>query len=153
MFLQGQTLEPLQRVSVDSSKTAIAAETAIINIRCDATFYSRDNWYTLIFDFFSMSVDGTKNAVIKIYQNSTIGGAPAWTTPSSTTVPVSYDTAGTFTAATGTNILTYTLGKADQVEQICEDLHIYLMPGQTLTITCQSTANTDVFVAASCHIY
>jgi hypothetical protein len=148
--LQGAELRAQERIGIDATKSTVSAEAVIVNIRCDTTFYSTTNQYPIDLDFMSASTDGTKSVQFRIYKNCTLT-APSWTTPYQYIVPVSYDTAGT--KSSGTYLGGFSAAKVSNVQITLTAFHIHLNPGDTLTITAQSTANTDVDVSCSVKIH
>ena len=147
--VQGTVVPPAERIAVTGSKTVLV-ETAVLNIRCDTTFYASQNNYSLELDFISVACEGTKPVTFKIYSDSVLGGVPVWTVANAYITPLSYDTAGTL--STGTSIYSFSLGKSDNAQIVLDNLHTYLTPGKIITITATSTANSDVIVSASLHI-
>lgn len=148
--LEGIPMHPNERVSVNHGRT-IAAETAVLSVRCDSTFYAQPNHYCLDVDFISSSTDGTRSVIFRIYRNANITGS-VWTSVAPTILPLSLDTTGTLVSP-GISILSYTLAKVDNTQLVLTDLHTHMTIGDTITVTAQSTANNDVDVSLSLRIH
>ena len=149
--LQGEPIKPNERISLSGTKNTVSAEYPVLSIRCDTTFYSIQNYLPIDIDFMSVSCDGTKNTTIKLYRNCTLSGS-VWSSPLPNSIPVSRDSTGTISLY-GTELLAFTLDKAGKQMIDLDSIHMHLNPGDILTITAQSGANTDIIVAASCHIH
>jgi hypothetical protein len=148
---QGERALPFERLAVENSKSiAVANETVVLNIRCSPTFFSKENYWPITTDFLSVSGDGTKNIIVRIYRNPTLSGT-VWTDIDQYTAPVQFDTLGTRTLGTGKYLLGLTLAKSDKQVLYLDDFHIKLNPNDTLCVTFTSTAAYDAFVNMSFH--
>ena len=149
--IQGSLSSEATRASLEGGKNTISTEAAVFSIRCDSTFYSLVNNLPICIDFVSSSANGTKNAIIRMYRNSDLTG-PVWTTPYPTLVPVSKDTTATFGASKGTCIFSFVLDKAGKEVVDLHGLHLYIHPGDTITFSGESVANTDIYCTCSVHL-
>jgi len=149
LFLEGREMLPIDRFSVNSSKTGISGEANILTLRCDAVWIGKKCYNSIDVDLISASVSGTKPAILRIYRNCIIN-TPTWFGSYQTYINSSYDTTGTF-GGLGSGFLLYTfdLSKEGSLIENLSDLHTHLNPDDTLTLTCQSTANTDVNISFS----
>lgn len=150
LFSEGIPCPSNVRICAESSKT-ISAETAVISILCDSTFYSLPNHYPIDLDFISTSTDGSKSVTFRVYKSATLAGS-VWVTPQPNLVPMSYDITGTLSAV-GVYIFGFTLAKVDNSQILLNDLHTHLNSGDVITITAESAANNDVSVVVSSHIH
>lgn len=151
LFCQGQEINPIERIAMENTKLGVTAETVLLSVRCDTTFYGILNWWPTDIDFISTASDGTKSVKIRIYRNCTLAGS-VWVTPYQYICPVSYDVTGTISVA-GTLLLSYWMAKVDKQQINLEDLHIHMKPGDIITITGYSTANNDIDCSVSAHVH
>ena len=150
-FIEGREEILGPKNSKDNSKTGIGdTETNILTIRNKSTFASKINRVAIELDFIGGAVDGTKNAVLKVIKNTTLGGTPSYTDISTNTSVVEFDTGGT-TISGGQVLLTFVVQKVDSKEIDVSDLNIDLLPNDTFTISAVSTtaATTDVTASFS----
>jgi len=136
------------RQAKDNTKTAVSTETNILTIRNKATYQSVPNRVVVQPDFVTAAVDGTKNATIRIYANATLGGSPSYTDISTNTSVVDFDVAGT-TVSGGVLLASFALDKVGSFNQAFREFEFFLNPGDTMTFSAESTANTDATVAIS----
>ncbi len=145
--IQGNLIRPDVRTAFTSAKTGITTEAVVLNIRCDSTFYARDNEYPIDLDYLSAGTDGTKVVRYTMYLNPTLTGA-SWVTNSQYTLPVSFDTVGTISVP-GQKIFAWTMAKADHIQLYLKETHIHMNPGDIISITAFSTSSNDVELSAS----
>jgi hypothetical protein len=146
------TFADVNRVCSVSSKSAVSAETLLISLRNDDTWYSAPNFSVFEIDLFSFSSDGTKPVIFNVYQNCTIGGVPVYSKPYPDLIGVSTDTAGTFTAiGSGSLIFSFTLAKDDSKIINVATQHLKIYTNDVISITAQSAANSNVSCTASYH--
>jgi hypothetical protein len=136
------------RNCVDNTKTGVSTETNILTIRNKATYQTVPNRVIVQPDFITMAVDGTKNATIRVYVNASLGGTPSYTDVRTNNSVVDYDTAGT-TVSGGVLVATFALDKTGSLSQPFKEFNFMLMPGQTMTFSAASTANTDATVSVA----
>jgi hypothetical protein len=146
-FLSGPfSLKSALERSIFNTKSAITTETNVLTIRNNSTFNSETNLTEVFPKSISIAVDGTKNTIIRVYHNATIGGTPSYTAIENNVSCVSYDTAGT--TVTGGHIETIQLlAKTDSILIDLSLGHTDLQPGDTLTVACQSTGSTECTAA------
>lgn len=151
--LQGQPMKAAERIALVASKNAVSAEAVIANIRCDTSFYAATNNYPCDIDYITTSADGTKNVIVRLYKNSTLGGVVSWSTPYATLLPINIDTGGTLSTP-GTLLLAYVMDKTGKtILDNLEHIHLHLNPGDIITVTAQSASNTDIILTASCRFH
>lgn len=131
--------------AVDNAKTGITTETNIITIRNNALFSSKTNRVPIHIVNLSLSTDGTKIVKFRLIKNATLGGSPSYTALNANTSVISSDVAGT-TVSGGTLVTSLQMGKADSRFFDLSNLQIKVYPGETLTVSAQSTSSTDVGV-------
>lgn len=142
-FIEGIGPELGSPYSHVAQKSTITTETAIFSIRSLSNFAAVLNKVISHLIFINASSDGTKNVDIRIYKNATLGGVPAWVEVDSGLSVIEYDESGT-TVSGGKLVFSTTLAKVDQLEINVSELHIYINPGETLTLTAQSVNASDV---------
>lgn len=149
LYIEGKdTSAGETRNAIDNTKTSVSTETNILTIRNKSTYQSVSNSIVVQPDFVTLAVDGTKNSVFRVYANATLGGSPSYTDVRTNNSVVDYDTAGT-TISNGVLLASFALDKAGSLSQAFREFEFYLNPGQTMTFSCESTANTDATVAIS----
>ena len=132
-----------------NSKTTLVSglDTAIFSIRNVSTFQGRTNRVQVKLSFISYSADGTKDVIMRIARNATIGGTPVWNDINANASVVQYDTSGT-TAAGGRNLLYWGESKIGSNQMFPPDnVPLYMEPGETLTIAANSSASADMICA------
>jgi hypothetical protein len=153
LFIAGDIIDQPDRFGYDNSKIGVMAEENILTLQSYIPWYPFSaNHSALDFDILSFATDGTKSAIIRVYRNCII------TTPTYTPIYPDFiavnvdDGTGTF-GGLGTGILLYSvvLSKVDSLVLNLSDIHTHLDPGSHLTITCESTSNTDVSVSCGFH--
>lgn len=120
-----------------------STEAVMINFRNVSTFQSISNKVKAEGVKLSMSADGTKPARIKIYKNLTIT-SPTWTPVDSTNSIMETDTVGTVTPSDANLLFEYDLAKDDSLLDDISNLDFFIFPGETVTITGQSGASSDL---------
>jgi hypothetical protein len=151
LFLEGEEMIPFDRFSVDNIKT-ISTEQNLISLRCDTTWYGGEAYNNINVDLISGAADGTKNVIIRVYRNCILN-APVWVPIYQNYINTSCDKAGTFGGlGTGFHLYTFELGKVDSlIQNLSDHLHTYLNVGDILTITGESSANSDVSMSICFH--
>ncbi|ABO49934.1 hypothetical protein Dred_1404 [Desulforamulus reducens MI-1] len=134
--------------SIDTYKTGITTEVAILTIRNKDTFLTKTNRVNIKLAYLSAGSDGNKTVTIRLIKNTTLGGTPSYTDINTDTSVVEYDTAGT-TLTGGIRILNFKLSKVDATQLILQPLNIKLTPGDTLTISAASASATEIDVGIS----
>ena len=120
-------------------------ETLLFNVRTALTFNSITN------RIISRAIQGSTasesaSALIRVYENATIGGAPSWSAPTASS-PLEIDAAGTF--AGGELIAAFMVGVNETNTVALNVLKIHLEPdgtaSKTFTVTAESLGGaTDV---------
>jgi hypothetical protein len=126
-------------------KTSSAnVETHLLSIRSMATFYGKSNKLPILISGLSLSTDGTKSVIIRIYINKTLTGT-AYSQPYVYT-PVERTTTATLGAG-GILTASIQMAKIDNLTKELENLNLYIQSGDVITITSFSTANNDISCA------
>ena len=137
---------PSDRPWVRNIAKSISAnvDTPILSIRNETTFQSQNNHIRVRLATVSISTDGTKSVTIFIRRGSTLTNASFSANDVNESV-VSLDTAATALSG-GTLIGGTVLGKVDtlRVNLFSGDVILDIHPGQTLTISAQSTGASDL---------
>lgn len=132
--------------SVSATVTGITTEKPVLTIRNKSIFQSKTNRIVVDLHNTSVSTDGTKNVVIKIYKDATLVAA-SFTDVGTNTSPVQYDTAATSLTG-GTLVHARAIAKIDNISiEHSHDLIHPLQPGEQHTITIASAASVDVVVS------
>lgn len=146
----GLTNGGLEVVNGISNSTSISAnvEKQILTIKNTTDFFGKNNRQRIRVDQLSVSSDGTKSTRIKLYIDTALSTSITYSSPSSNTTPMQTGI-GSTSVSGGYGIGDYFLGKVNAREIDLHDTYIY--PGQTLTVTALSIANSDVDVGVHCH--
>jgi hypothetical protein len=120
-----------------SFKSIGTTQNNVITIRNNTTINSVTNRSMLRIRSLSVSTDGTATAIFLCTKNTTLGGSPSYTNVDATNSLAAYDTAGT-TITGGTQVFNVTVG--NDGSEFCDltDFDIYLLPGETLTVSAAS---------------
>jgi len=131
------------------SATNVTTEVVLINFRNKSTYASKTNQVRAVAEYMAAASDGTKTGIIKIYKNLAIGGTPSWGDVDTTNSIMETDTAGTVTPSDANLLMAIPLGRqSSQAIQDLGQLNFFLYPGETATITGQSSANMDFIFTA-----
>ena len=125
------------------SKTGVTTEAVIVSFQNLTTFQGRANKVKVVGKLFGMSADSTKNSIIKIYKNLAIGGTPSWSNVDATNSVMQIDTAGTVTPSASALEFSFPMAKNEAKEIDVSTFEIFLLPGETSTITGQGAQSTD----------
>lgn len=136
------------RNAITNTKTGVSTEVNILTLSNKSTYQGVTNTVVVQPDFLTIAVDGTKNAIIKVYLNATLGGSPSYTDIRTNNSVVAYDVAGT-TVSNGILLAAFALAKAGSLSQAFREFNFYLSPGQTMTFSAQSAISTEATVAIS----
>lgn len=134
--------------SGELTKTLTAgAETYIASFQNNATFQGKTNKVRAEAVYLGIATDGTKNALIRIYRNSTLAGT-SYTSVDANSSVMSYDTAGSV-SVNGKLEMSVPMAKVDTISIDLGAGHIHLeaFPGDVYAITGLSSAATDVLVS------
>jgi hypothetical protein len=134
-----------------ATKNTVSAEAVIINFQNQSTFQSKTNKVVVRANLLGGSTEGTKPGLLKIYKNLTIS-SPSWSDVDATNSVMQTDTAGTVTPSDTKLLFAFPLAKSDSFEiDVEQGKEFVLLPGETATITGQSTANCDFTFTARWH--
>ena len=141
-FIQGKK-EILGTInSISNSKSTVTTEVNVLTIRNKSTYQSQDNANLIFPKFLSVANDGTKIVKYRLLLNDPLTST-SYTDISTNTSVVEYDTSGTL-VSTGKVLAIFTCAKDDSKTIDLSELGIELNPGDSLTITAQSSASTDI---------
>ena len=126
-----------------ASKTGVTTEAVIVSFKNQTTFQSKPNKVIVQARLLGMSADATKNSIIKIYKNLAIGGSPSWSNVDATNSVMQIDTAGTVTPSASALEFSFPMAKNESKEIDVSTFEIFLLPGETSTITGQGAQSTD----------
>jgi hypothetical protein len=145
----------------DNSKNAITAETNLFSIRNATTFNGVTNRSLIRLNSISIAASNAANTVATVILRigATVGGVPAFTPTSGSTVNngvtitsgnsvASVDVAGTTTSA-GTYI--FNINAAGNTSSFLDltALEIFIAPGETLTVSGKSTSSATIGAAVN----
>jgi hypothetical protein len=129
-----------------NAKTGISTETNVLTLKNMATFQSKTNRIVAELVYLSASADGSKNTIVYVKKNATLGGVPSYTNLDATNSVIQKDTAGT-TVTGGTLLFAMELGKIDARIIDLNEFRLRFLPGETLTISASSVSASDVSVS------
>lgn len=132
--------------TLTGSKTGITTQTNVLTIRNKASYAGVDNRVRAQVRRLSIGCDGTKINTVRLVKNTTLGGTPSFADYSTNRSPVEYDTAGT-TITGGTVVFAAQLSSSGQAVYDLDDWGIVLAPGESLSVTVQSSISVDVSIA------
>lgn len=119
-------------------------ETPILSLRASTVYLNRQSTAQIQIDRISVSCDGTKNVLFKVYKNSTLT-ASRWQNVNATTSAASYDQNATgFSIGTGTLVYAFAVAKTGNATESLTDISLFLQAGDYLTITATSANANDV---------
>lgn len=119
-------------------------ETPILSLRANTVFVNRISTAQLQIDRISVSCDGTKNVLFKVYKNATLT-APRWQNVSAVSSASSYDQNATaFSIGSGTLVYAFAVAKTGNSTESLTDIALFLQAGDYLTITATSVNANDV---------
>ncbi len=148
-FVEGRdTLKGLPH-ALSVEKTGIStAETPVMTIHSHDIYQSTINRVKIKMTVGSISVDGTKNSIIRIRKNAVITGPVAFTPLNSSISTIHRDTSATGVSG---GIVVFALGtaKVDEIVVDLEKLGIEVVAPDFLTVTVQATAAASVDVIAT----
>ena len=142
-FVEGKTVITGPKNSISNTKSGITTELNVLTIRNKSTFASKTNRVIVKLNVAGIATDGTKNAVIRLVKNATLGGTPSYTDISTNTSIVDYDVAGT-TVTGGKDLFTFVFAKVDSKDVPLKEYDIEMNPGDTLTVSATSSSSTEV---------
>jgi len=128
--------------TLTASDTSVGSETAILTLSNQATWQSKTNRIRAQVRALSVAVEGAQPATVRLTKDTTLGGTPSYSDYSANTSPIQYDTAGT-TLTGGDVVFSTALAKVDSQIVDLDKWGIFIAPGETLTLSVESGANTD----------
>lgn len=142
--IRDKSLHPLTLLTPFEAAKSVTTEEPILSIQAATTFHSITSRVVSQLSFISLATDGNKNVTIRIYRNGTLTGASFvdFDTDDST---LSFDVDAT-AIANGEMLPSVAMAKADSRVIPFDDLGIEIMPGESLTITAQSSVANEVTV-------
>jgi len=120
----------------------VTAEEPILTIRNKTTYASLTNFIALELDYISLSSNGNREVKFRVYRNGTLTGA-SFADVDATNSVVELDTAATAFTPAGDPEIVFKLGPAEAINEIIRDLELRLQPGDSFTITGESTQAND----------
>lgn len=124
--------------------TGAGTETPILSLRANNVYLNRQSTAQLQIDRISVSCDGTKDVLFKVYKNSTLT-APRWQNVNATTSAASYDQNATaFSVGAGKLVYAFAVNKNGNSTETLTDIDLFLQAGDYLTITATSASANDV---------
>lgn len=122
---------------VSSFKSIGTTQNNVVTIRNNNTINGITNRSMLRIRSISVSTAASVPVIFLLTKNTTLGGTPAYTNIDSTNSLAAYDTAGT-TITGGNQVFNCAIGaNGDQFADLTE-FDIYLLPGETLTVSAAS---------------
>ncbi len=132
-----------------AANTAIGVEDSLLSIRNNYTFSSLQNQVMIYPDQISFYNSATAFCIVRVYLNRIPTGATYATVVNANSVVGQDNTIASGTTSAGKLILTFYAGATSSVVANLSDQKISLAPGETLTITVQSTSSDITAGAAS----
>lgn len=145
-FRQGTTKLSGNLYSTSNLKT-VTTEENILTVRNDAVFNGLPNRNNVFPTILSMAATGTA-AIIRIVENATLGGTPAFTPINANVSVMSVDTAGT-TVTGGKPLYTGVIAGTGATNINLQDLFLETQPGSTLTIAATGVGSITALVGLS----
>lgn len=129
-----------------ATKTLVAGvETYIATFINNSTFQGKTNKVRIEASYVGAATDGTKSAEFLFHKNATVTGASYVAIDANNSV-TSYDISGSYTS--GSLEFDIPLAKVDNVAlPLGENIHLELLPGETMTISGLSAGASDVIIA------
>lgn len=141
-FIEGKTPELGLQNSFSHVKLTVSAETVVMSIQNRRLHAGKLNRVPVIPTFISLANDGTKTVRYNVYGNVTLTGE-VFEAINATTSVVDFDTTATsFTG--GFKVLTFVLGKDENLLIPLKELELFIDNTDILTFTAESSNNTDV---------
>lgn len=148
MFIEGNPGNvSYTRNAVENGK-AVTNELNVLTIRNKATYQSVVNAVQVQPDFIALATDGAKSVIFRLYRNATLGGSPSYADVRTNNSVVDWDTVGT-TVSNGVLLAAIPVAKVANAQINLAELNIILSPGDTLTITAESSSSNDAEASVS----
>lgn len=150
-FVEGRTelveFHQPQNSTSTITKAAVTTEVAIVTIRNKATYAGKVNYIDIILERIGASIEASAAnnlGTIRVVENATLGGTPAWNDIHATNSIVEFDIAGT-TVTGGKELFSVELaGKNDKANENVLPFKMIIHPGETVTITGSSAASATI---------
>ena len=141
-FVEGRTNGAVVRHGVSVTKSGITTESPVLTIHNPLIYQGVPNRTRVRIKFMSVSVDGTKNAIIRILVNPTLTNGSFSDLDAGKTV-IKYDTSASVVSG-GDELFGIGMAKVDsEILSLAED-KFELNPGEFLTITGESSSSTEI---------
>lgn len=140
---------PTIRYGTTTTLLNVSTEAAVFTLKNKATNVlggTNTNRTPCYIDWVSIACEGTKPAVIRMLQDTTLGGTPAYADIAAATSTMQKDVAGT-TVTGGTQRWGMVLGKSSNAHVDVSLLRLHIHPGETVAFAAQSAANSDVSIS------
>jgi len=126
------------------SRNTVQAETVLIVLRNSGSLNGVTNRMNIDLSNLNLTTDGTKVTNFKLVRNPTLGGTnPSYTDILTNQSPVSVSTTVGITYTGGTERWAATLMKNDRIDEDLSPWVFEILPGESVILTAQSTANVD----------
>lgn len=135
-------------IAHSNTKSSIGTTlTNVLSLRNSPIINGVINESSMFPKFINVAVDGTKNAVIELHLNPTLGGEPNWTYHEEGTHVAEIDTAAT-TVSGNTEVVVFPVDKAGSISIDLTSLNIRMNRTDVLTIAVKATSATTEATAA-----
>lgn len=145
-FTEGKNIVLGPFNSISNTKS-VTTETNILTIKGKDTFNGKTNRISVQLQELSIGCDGNATSTIRVTKDATLGGSPSYTSISDQS-SVEYDTAGT-TVSGGVVISQQAVAKNQNSTVNLQEFNLFLLPGETLTFSSESTATNATTIAVS----
>lgn len=148
-FIEGRDILPGLPHSLSVELTSIGTtETPVMTIHSHDIYQSTINRVKIKMTLVNISVDGTKNSIIRVRKNTILSGPVAFTPLDSNTSTIHRDTTATGVSG-GTIVFATGAGKIDELIVDLEKIGVELNAPDFLTITVQATAAASIDAVAT----
>lgn len=124
----------------------VSTEEAVISIRNPSTVDGVDNRGLIRLIKSNFVTDGTKSVTFVLYRDATLSGSTSFN-PVATGSFAEIDTSSSVTVSGGTPIDAEVVSKADSVPIPQDEDYYVIYPGETWTVTAQSSSSSDTAVS------
>lgn len=112
----------------------------IIAYRNKTTFNTFENKIPSLMTWLSLAVEGNKPFIIRFVLNPTETTPGTWSDINTNDSIMEYSTDTVYTSGTGTKLLSFSLAKVGEINQIIKDLNIEWLPEDTLLVQLETAA-------------
>ena len=145
-FTEGKNIVLGPFNSISNTKS-VTTETNILTIKGKDTFNGKVNRISVQLQELSIGCDGNATSTIRVTKDATLGGSPSYTSISDQS-SIEYDIAGT-TVSNGVVISQQAVAKNQNSTVNLQEFNLFLLPGETLTFSSESTATNATTIAVS----